>query len=65
MFPTATKKNDKKHHGSLDASESEEDEVIDDSPEKQCDRKEKSKRNTQAACKYLFCYLNDSIMVFL
>jgi hypothetical protein len=34
MFPTGTKKNDKKRGGSLDALESKENEVVDDSPEK-------------------------------
>jgi hypothetical protein len=65
MFPTATKKNDKKHQGSSDASESKEDEVLDYSPKKQLGKKEKSKR-TNLACKYLqlifiFCF---SIILF-
>jgi hypothetical protein len=38
MFPTATKKNDKKRGGSS-ALEYEEDEAIDDSPERQFNRK--------------------------
>jgi hypothetical protein len=45
-------------------SEYEEDEVGDKSPIKQCSRKQKSKKNTQAACKYLFLYFNASFVFF-
>jgi hypothetical protein len=64
MFPTATKKNDKKGRGSSDASESEEEDNGDESPVKQHSKKEKLKKITLATCNYLFLYFNASFMVF-
>lgn len=44
MFPTAAKNNDKKRQGSLDASESEDDYVGDESPIKQHARTKNQRR---------------------
>jgi hypothetical protein len=53
------------HLGSLDSSESNEEDDGDESPVKQHSKKEQSKKNILAACKHLFLYFNASFMVFL
>ncbi len=47
-----TKKNDKKHWDSENAWDSEEDEDSDETSVTEPEKKAKSKRNTQAKCKY-------------